>query len=81
MARAAKVLERMRRNPHDWRIEDLQALAARHGVDADHNGTSHVISRHPAAGRLAVPANRPIKPIYVRLFVQFIDGLEASHES
>jgi hypothetical protein len=39
------------------------------------HGTSHVIFRHPTAGRLSVPAHRPIKPVYVRLFVDFVSTL------
>lgn len=28
---------------------------------------------------LTVPAKRPIKPIYVKLFVRLIDGIEAQN--
>jgi hypothetical protein len=66
----------MRNNPRDWRIEDLTAVAARYGVTADQNGTSHVMFRHPVAGRLPIPANRPIKVVYVRRFIDFIAKLE-----
>jgi predicted RNA binding protein YcfA (HicA-like mRNA interferase family) len=66
----------MRNNPRDWRIEDLKSIAKRCGVPVDHDGTSHVVFRHPAAGRLTVPAARPIKPVYIRLFVAYIDRLE-----
>ncbi len=78
MGKAEKLLARMRHNPRDWRIDQLTTIALRHGLDMDQNGTSHVIFRHPLAGRLSVPARRPIKPIYVRLFVEFIDKLEAA---
>jgi hypothetical protein len=37
----------MRRNPRDWRIEDLKSLADRYGIPWDHEGTSHVVFRHP----------------------------------
>jgi hypothetical protein len=29
---------------------------------------------------VSVPARRPIKPVYVRRFVQLIDAVRASHE-
>ena len=58
-------------NPRDWRIEDLKVVAAKLGIDHDQHGTSHVVFRHAKAGRLSVPAHRPIKPVYVRLFVEF----------
>lgn len=53
----------MRNNPRDWRIEDLKAVAVRYGVDADHDGTSHVTFRHALAGRLTVLAARPIRAV------------------
>ena len=70
----------MRNNPRDWRIEDLKSIASRFGIDVDHDGTSHVVFRHPAAGRLSVPADRPLKPVYVRLFLLFFDSVEASDD-
>ena len=68
----------MRNNPRDWSIEDLKSIASRYGVDVDHDGTSHVVFRHPTVGRLVVPAARPIRPFYVRLFLAYIDKLEES---
>ena len=64
----------MRHNPRDWRIGDLKVLAGKWGIGHDQSG-SHVTFRHPVAGRLTVPADRPIQPIYVRRFVQFIDAV------
>lgn len=66
----------MRNNPRDWRIEDLKAIARRSGVDVVHEGTSHVVFRHQTAGKVSVPADRPVKPVYVRLFLAIIDKLE-----
>jgi hypothetical protein len=77
---AAKTLAKMRRNPRDWRIEDLKVLADQMGIDHDQGGTSHVVFRHPTAGRLSVPARRPIKPVYIRLFLDLIDRLGRQHE-
>ena len=74
VANAGKILSRMRNNPRDWRIEDLKVLANHHGINHDQTG-SHVTFRHPAVGRLTVPADRPIQPIYVRKFVQFVDSV------
>jgi hypothetical protein len=33
MTAATKLLEAMRRNPLDWRIEQLQTVARQHGID------------------------------------------------
>jgi hypothetical protein len=75
VSNAEKILERMRANPKaDWRIEDCQVLARRAGVTWDVTG-SHVTFRSHSGSRITVPARRPIKPIYLKLFVAFIDLL------
>ena len=63
---------RTRRNPRDWRIEDLKVVADKLGTNHHHHGTSQVVFRHPKAGRLSVPAHRPIKPVYVGLIVDLV---------
>jgi hypothetical protein len=80
VSNAAKLLAKMRRNPHDWRIEDLEVVARSVGIDLDQHATSHVIFRHTAAGRLSVPAHRPIKPVYIRLFVDFVRRIGEKNE-
>jgi hypothetical protein len=80
VSNARKILTKMRRNPRDWRIEDLKTVAHSVGLSFDHHGTSHVVFRHQAAGKLSVPAHRPIKPLYVKLFVEFIAKTGDSHE-
>jgi hypothetical protein len=77
---AAKIFAKMRRNPRDWCIEDLKVVARRLGIDHDQHVTSHVVFRHAKAGRLSVPANRPIKPVYVRLFVDLVDRVGEPNE-
>ena len=80
VSNAAKIIAKMRRNPRDWRIEDLAVVAGRLGIDHNQHGTGHVVFRHAKAGRLSVPANRPIKPVYIRLFVDFVDRVGQQHE-
>ena len=77
VSNARKILAGMRRNARNWRIEDLEVVARRFGVDVDsQGGTSHVTFRHPKAGRTTVPKHIPIKPWYVRDFLEFISKLE-----
>jgi predicted RNA binding protein YcfA (HicA-like mRNA interferase family) len=74
MPRSDRIFARMRANPRDWRIEQLESVAKTHGVNIRKPGGSHVIFEHPTVGRaLSVPARRPIKPVYVRKFVEFIE--------
>ena len=72
MSRRDKRLAQMARNPHDWRIEDLQSVAEAHGVEWMHDGGSHVIFRDKDGAHLTVPARRPIKPIYIKQLVALI---------
>ena len=78
MTAAAKILGRMRNNPTGWRIEDLKAVADRFKIEYRQPGTSHVTFRHISGAKLTVPARKPIKPVYVRKFLELID--EVAHE-
>jgi predicted RNA binding protein YcfA (HicA-like mRNA interferase family) len=72
MSKSDKILEKMRLNPRDWRIEQLKSLAEAHGVDYRQHGTSHVIFRHSNGAKLTVPAHKPIAPEYVKKFLRLI---------
>jgi predicted RNA binding protein YcfA (HicA-like mRNA interferase family) len=73
MAKSAKTLAQMKANPRDWRIETLKSVAEAHGILYRQPGGSHVIFRHANGAMLSVPAKRPIKPIYVKMFVRLIE--------
>jgi hypothetical protein len=49
MSKAEKLLAKMRANPKDWRIEDLEAVAKRHGIEVRKTGGSHFVFLHSAA--------------------------------
>ena len=68
------------RTPRDWRIEKLEAVAAAYGVNVRKSGGSHVVEHPGVAEAVSVPARRPIKPVYVRRFVAFIEAVRVSHE-
>jgi hypothetical protein len=82
MVRGAKLLERMRANPRDWRIEDVKTLCAAFALELDsppggsHYGVKDASQEH----RLTVPFRRPIKPIYVRRLVRYVDAVRAARE-
>lgn len=70
-------LERMRANPAaGWLMSDIEAVCREHGVlcAPPRGGGSHFKIAHPAmAEKLTIPYNRPIKPIYIRKLVAFLD--------
>lgn len=81
MSKSKKMLQAMQNNPRDnWRLEQLQTLALRYGVIWRHDATSHCIFIAPDGRTLPVPARRPIKSIYIMLFVAFIGTIEPTPE-
>ena len=72
-------LERMRANPAgDWTIEDFKAICRENEVlcEPARGGSSHYKVAHPnIAEKLTVPYKRPIKAIYIRNLVAFIDAV------
>ena len=72
MSRADKILERMQNNSQDWRIDDLKTVARAHQIEWRQRGTSHVVFVRADGRTLPVPARRPIKPIYIKKFIEFI---------
>jgi predicted RNA binding protein YcfA (HicA-like mRNA interferase family) len=68
-----KILNKMKANPRDWRIESLKSVAEANNIAFRRPGGSHVIFRHTNGAMLSVPAHRPIKPVYIRKFVRFIE--------
>lgn len=73
MTKADKTLARMRNNPKGWSIAELKTMASRHGVEWRQPGTSHVTFSYPNVVPLTVPAHKPVKPIYIKRFLEMID--------
>jgi len=67
----------MRNNPRgDWRIDNLTTVADRLGISFRRPDGSHVIFFHPASEiEASVPAHRPIKAPYIRLFLRLVDDV------
>ncbi len=69
-----KIVMAMRNNPRDWRIGQLEAVAAHAGLTIRKPGGSHVIfQRDGCPLEVSVPAKKPIKPVYVTQFLAMID--------
>jgi len=77
MNTATKLLEAMRKNPLDWRMEQLLKVARLHGFEVrNHGGSHHVFSHQSLVDTLSVPAHKPIKPLYIKRFCALIDQLK-----
>lgn len=64
----------MTANPKgDWTIDDVQALCEAWGISFRRGSGSHCTVSHATQPEiLTIPANRPIKPIYIRRLVAFV---------
>jgi predicted RNA binding protein YcfA (HicA-like mRNA interferase family) len=71
---ATKLLASLLRSQLDWQICEPQTVARQNGIDWRHQKSSHCVFIRADGRTLSVPAHRPIKPIYVRKFVELIDG-------
>jgi hypothetical protein len=72
-------LARMRANPRDWSIGDVAALCREYGVDClpPSGGGSHWKVSDPSQSDILTVANhRPVKPVYIRKLVRFIEQVQ-----
>ena len=74
---AASRLDRMRANPAgDWSIDDVAALCREHAIRCTppSGGGSHwKVSDPMQRDILTIPYRRPIKAVYIRRLVRFVD--------
>lgn len=66
MTKTDKTLARMRANPRDWRIEQVQAIARARSIEWRQQGTRHIVFVRADGRTLPVPARRPIKAAQAR---------------
>lgn len=72
MSKREKLLRKMRNHQMGWRIEDLKNVAEYFGFTFRQPGTSHVTFSNGSL-RVTVPSHKPIKPLYVQMFMAMID--------
>ncbi len=76
MSKIEKKLKAMKANPKDdWQIGDLKSIAKQYSIEYRQPGTSHVTFSCNNSLSLTVPAHKPIKPIYIRRFIELIESL------
>ena len=76
------MLGRMRENPRDWRIEDVKALCRMEGIACTppRKGSHFKVKHADMAEILTIPAHRPIKPVYIRALVRFVEAVREMHK-
>lgn len=76
MSRMEKLLEKIRNNPKDVPYEDLDKLLRWAGFTRriQRSGTSHFFFSKPGCpSLLTIPKKNPLKEVYVKLALKFID--------
>jgi hypothetical protein len=82
VAKKDKLLERMRQNPRDWSINDVETLCKGFAIICKKpSGGSHYGVADPTQVEiLTVPFDRPIKQVYIKKLVAFVDAVQAARE-
>ncbi len=76
MSKARKTLQKMKCNPKDWRIKNLETIAGYYGLNIRKSSGSHVVFGHSDSDIVVtVPAHKPIKPIYIKQFVVLVESI------
>ena len=79
-----KLLDQMRNNPRgDWTISDVSVVCRNYGIGCEPSraGSSHYKIFHPSQiSILTVPFKRPIKAVYIRKLVAFVEAVSPDHE-
>ena len=83
MAKKDKLLEKMRQNPKDWSGSDVETLC--NGFDiackAPKRGSHYGVSDPTQEAILTVPFDRPIKQVYIKKLVEFVDAVQSAREN
>ena len=69
----------MRNNPKaDWTIDDVRVVCEGHNVTLQNpsSGSHYKVMHETQSDILTIPANRPIKTIYIKRLVIFIDAVK-----
>lgn len=77
MAPKTGILEQMRSNPkRDWTIKDIERVCRQHGLELlpPRKGSHYKVSSKHLRDILTVPAHRPIKVVYIRNLVSYVDA-------
>jgi hypothetical protein len=69
----------MRANPKgDWSISDVEAVCREYGIRCtppSGGGSHYKVSDPSRRDMLTIPSRRPVKPVYIRKLVRFIEGV------
>lgn len=74
---SSKMLEKMRANPSNWKIDQVETLCQQVGLEcrpARGGGSHFKVFGARLNGILTIPAKRPIKAVYIKRLVALADA-------
>ncbi|TXK99328.1 hypothetical protein BMR02_07815 [Methylococcaceae bacterium HT1] len=78
MSKIDKVIQKMRDNPRDWKLDSLEVIAKRFNIQVRKSGGSHAVFMHKDSNIVVtIPAKRPIKAVYIYQFLVLLDDIGA----
>lgn len=84
MTQSQSLFARMTRNPRgNWTMRDIEALCEEHGMECTPpaRGGLHYTIADPLGGfTLTLPAGRPIKPVYITVFLGLLRRMQERGE-
>jgi len=83
MSKREKRLQKIRQNPTNVSMDELEKVLNDYGIERDHATGSHYIFRYTLEGqhlRLSIPYRKPIKAIYVKESIVVIDQIRATQK-
>ncbi len=76
MSKVDKIIQKMRDNPRDWKLEPLEIIAKRLDIQVRKSGGSHAVFMHRDSHIVVtIPAKRPIKAVYIYQFLVLVDDI------
>jgi predicted RNA binding protein YcfA (HicA-like mRNA interferase family) len=76
MSKLDKLIQKLKNNPRDVKIETVQKIADNYGLQYSWGKGDHMNIKHPELDYiLTVPAHRPIKPIYIKKLLSMIEEI------
>lgn len=73
----------MRANPRaGWTIGDVRVVCDEYGVTlaSPTRGSHYKVSHESQSSIVTIPSRRPIKPVYIRRLVEFIDDVREAEQ-
>ena len=83
MSKWEKLLQEIRRMSKDMRFDQLKKVLESYGykMEGPKSGSSHCTFRKAGCMPITIPRHEPVKPVYVRMVKELIEGRLGTDEN